>query len=225
MSIQLVVFDIAGTTVKDPGNVNESFRNSFLKAGLAAVTKSEVDELMGYRKIDAIRQIVNKYRPEWGDQQVEEIHKEFTLSMVSYYQNSGGIEALPFAEKVFQEFQENGVKVALNTGFSRAITKPILEKLGWDKSPFINQTVCSDEVELGRPYPFMIQKLMQDLGIRYSEDVAKVGDTKVDIEEGQQSGCGIVVAVTTGAQSKTELAKGRPDYIINSLEFLPSLIL
>lgn len=227
MSIQLVVFDIAGTTVRDAGNINEVFRNAFLKAGISSVSKMEVDEVMGYRKKDAIRSIVRKHRPQWGEgqDQINLIHDDFSSQMVSFYENTGEIEPLPFAERTFLEFQNNKVKVALNTGFSRAITEPILRRLGWDHAPFIDQVICSDEVEQGRPYAFMIQKLMKDLKIDHPEDVAKIGDTKVDIEEGQNSGCGIVVAVTTGAQTKTELAKSRPDYIINSLEFLPSLIL
>ena len=65
---------------------------------------------------------------------------------------------------------------------------------------------------------------MQKLNITYAEDVAKVGDTRVDIEEGHNAGCGIVVAVTTGAYTKEELIKYQPDYIIDSLEHLPSLI-
>lgn len=225
MSIQLVVFDIAGTTVRDPGNVNEVFRSAFSKAGINEVSVPEVDEVMGYRKEDAIRQIVGRHRPEWAEDRVDEIHQDFTRTMVSFYEEGAAIEPLPFAEKTFQELQQNKVKVALNTGFTRVITDVILKKLGWDQVSFIDQVVCSDEVEQGRPFPFMIRKLMQDLDISFSEDVAKVGDTKVDIEEGQNSRCGIVVGVTTGAQSKSELAKSRPDYIINSLEFLPSLIL
>ncbi len=66
---------------------------------------------------------------------------------------------------------------------------------------------------------------MQDLKISYPENVAKVGDTKVDIEEGKNAGCGIVVAVTTGAYTREQLAKYHPDHIIDSLELLPSLIL
>ncbi len=66
---------------------------------------------------------------------------------------------------------------------------------------------------------------MKDLEIGHAENVAKVGDTKVDIEEGRNTGCGMVIAVTTGAYTKEQLAKYHPDHIIDSLESLPSLIL
>ena len=145
--------------------------------------------------------------------------------MVVFYETYEGLSPLPFAEKVFLELQNNKIKVALNTGFTRVITAPILKRLGWDTASFIDAVICSDEVPEGRPHPYMIEQLMQMLNISYPENVAKVGDTKVDIEEGQNAGCGMVVAVTTGAYTKEQLVKYQPDHIIDSLQLLPSLIL
>ncbi len=226
MSIELVVFDMAGTTVSDKGNVNDFFRDAFLNAGME-VDAADVDGVMGYRKKEAIEIIVEKYKPgsENDTDFIDGIHEDFTKQMVNFYETYEGLSPLPFAEKVFRELQENKIKVALNTGFTRAITAPILKRLGWDQAAFIDEVICSDEVPEGRPHPYMIEKLMKDLGIGHAENVAKVGDTKVDIEEGRNTGCGIVIAVTTGAYTKEQLAKYHPDHIIDSLESLPSLIL
>ncbi len=225
MNIELVVFDIAGTTVSDKGNVNDFFRDAFLNAGME-VDAADVDGVMGYRKKEAIEIIVAKYKPgsENDVDFIDGIHEDFTKQMVNFYETYDGLSPLPFAEKVFQELQENKIKVALNTGFTRAITAPILKRLGWDQAAFIDEVICSDEVPEGRPHPYMIEKLMKDLEIGHAENVAKVGDTKVDIEEGRNTGCGIVIAVTTGAYTKEQLAKYHPDHIIDSLESLPLLI-
>jgi phosphonatase-like hydrolase len=226
MSIELVVFDIAGTTVADKGNVNDFFRKAFSNAGII-VRASDVNEVMGYRKREAIEIIVEKYNFGFENdaELIDAIHEDFTKQMVAFYETYEGLSRLPFAEKVFLELQHNKVKVALNTGFTRAITTPILKRLGWDKASFINAVICSDEVPEGRPHPYMIQELMHKLKINNPENVVKVGDTKVDIEEGQNAGCGVVVAVTTGAYTKEQLVKYQPDYIIDSLQILPSLIL
>ncbi len=226
MSIELVVFDIAGTTVADKGNVNDFFRKAFSNAGII-VGANDVNEVMGYRKREAIEIIVEKY--DFGFENdaglIDAIHEDFTKQMVTFYETYEGLSRLPFAEKVFLELQRNKIKIALNTGFTRVITTPILKRLGWDKAAFINAVICSDEVPEGRPHPYMIQHLMQTLKINNTENVVKVGDTKVDIEEGQNAGCGVVVAVTTGAYTKEQLVKYQPDYIIDSLQILPSLIL
>jgi phosphoglycolate phosphatase-like HAD superfamily hydrolase len=66
----------------------------------------------------------------------------------------------------------------------------------------------------------MIQKIMQAVGVSDVEHVMKVGDTTVDIEEGRLAGCGLVVAVTTGAQSREELLRASPDRIIDGLNEL-----
>src|SRR5665213_423378 len=112
MSIGLVVFDIAGTTVKDKGNINEFFRNSFSNAGIPEVDKADVDEVMGYRKKDAIEIIVKKYKPgsEKNEAYIEGIHDDFTKQMVHYYETCEGLEPLPFAEKVFKELQKKTTK-------------------------------------------------------------------------------------------------------------------
>jgi len=226
MAIELVVFDIAGTTVTDKGNINDFFRKAFSNVGIA-VDAAEVDEVMGYRKRDAIQIIVDRYMPglENNDEIVDNIHEDFTRNMVAFYETCEGLSPLPFAEKVFLELQNNKINVALNTGFTRVITEPILKRLGWDTASFIDAVICSDEVPEGRPHPYMIQQLMEKLAIKYAENVAKVGDTKVDIEEGQNAGCGMVVAVTTGAYTKEQLIRYKPDHIIDSLLLLPSLIL
>lgn len=191
------------------------------------VAGTDLEGIRGYRKKEAIEIIVEKYNPQYknDDRFIENIHQDFTNQVVEYYETSEGLSPLPFAEKVFLELQDNKIKVALNTGFTRIIVAPILKRLGWDTASFIDAVVCSDEVSQGRPYPYMIEKLMQKLNIICRENIAKVGDTKVDIEEGRNAGCGIVVAVTTGAYTREQLIKYHPDHTIDSLQSLPSLIL
>ena len=223
MQIKLAVFDIAGTTVVDRGNINIAFREAFLTAGIH-VSSEEVDTVMGYRKIEAIRMVIQKHAPDLNEDSriISDIHDVFEDSMVSFYENDDLLIPMPQAEYIFQELQRRNIKVALNTGFTRRITDTILEKLGWIDSLLIDATICSDEVLEGRPYPYMIQHLMQELLIDSVEDVIKIGDTEVDIKEGRNAGCGIVIAVTTGAYSHEKLKLYHPDFIIDSLnELLP----
>ena len=55
-------------------------------------------------------------------------------------------------------------KVALDTGFTRAIADVILARLGWD-STVVDASVASDEVERGRPYPDLIYRAMASTGV------------------------------------------------------------
>ena len=84
--------------------------------------------------------------------------------------------------------------------------------------------IASDEVLEGRPSPEMILTLMERHGIEDPSLVMKVGDTMVDIQEGQNARCGLVVGVTTGAYSRESLLQWRPDHVIDRFGELNALI-
>ncbi len=220
--IKLVVFDIAGTTVKDNGNVAGCFIDAFRKNGLE-VRNEEVSRLMGYRKKEAIQTMLENQGVNDPLLTIR-IHDDFTSSMITFYENDPSIVPLPHAEAVFSFLKSRHINVALNTGFTRPITAAIIKKLGWDSGSIIDCIVCSDEVEQGRPSPHMIQRIMDELQVKSAADVVKVGDTEVDIREGRNSGCGMVVGITTGAFSRDQLEPYEPDHIIDSLSQLPLLL-
>jgi phosphonatase-like hydrolase len=217
--IQLVVFDIAGTTVRDTGLVAKAFIDAFNEFNID-VPVITVNQVMGFRKKDAIRMLL----PNKNEELAEEIHDAFTRNMLHVYQHDPELQPLPYAEAVFQQLQQLGIKVALNTGFTRIMTNTILQRLEWNTPGKIDIVVCSDEVPEGRPYPFMIKTIMRELEVADSKAVVKAGDTKVDVEEGRNAGCGLVVSVTTGACTRTELELYKPDRIIDSLSELPALL-
>jgi phosphonatase-like hydrolase len=233
-SIQLVVFDIAGTTVRDNGSVAEAFIAAFADYGIR-VPVAEVKKVMGFRKMEAVNLLLKKFAPEKfapgkeGQEDDEEladrIHTRFIDKMIEFYLNDETLSPLPHAETVFRALKKQGIKVALNTGFTRSITDTILHRLRWDdRSPLIDQVICSDEVPRGRPYADMIEVLMDDLGIGSPAHVLKVGDTEVDVEEGRNAACGRVVSVTTGAYTREQLQPYGPDFIIDDLQELLPII-
>ena len=225
-SIELVVFDIAGTTVRDTGNVAEAFIAAFRAFGFE-MPLPEVKKVMGFRKMDAIAMLLEKFAPEHKDDEVliDRIHTLFIDKMIAFYREDQELAPFPHAEKLFSTLQQRGIKIALNTGFTRSITDTILHRLRWDdRNKLINKTICSDEVEYGRPHPDMIQRLIDDLGISSADKVLKVGDTEVDVEEGRNAGCGRVISVTTGAYTREQLESYHPDHIIDDLEELLPII-
>jgi phosphonatase-like hydrolase len=225
-NIQLAVFDIAGTTVKDKGNVSIAFMNAFKEYNLE-VAKEAVSKVMGFRKKDAIRMLLEKSAatsPDNNHELIEKIHDAFTRNIISSYETDSELKPMPQAEELFAVLKQWGIKIALNTGFTRAVTDTILQRLQWTKLPAIDMVICSDEVPQGRPFPYMIHSIMLQMDVTDSRAVVKIGDTKVDVEEGRNAGCGMVVSVTTGAYSRNELEICKPDHIIDSLEELPALL-
>lgn len=225
-AFQLVVLDIAGTTVRDKGNVAVAFMEAFQHYGIE-VPKEDVNKVMGFRKMDAIRILLDKYHPvkhEEKNELIGIIHERFTRNMIGFYEADPELEPLPHAEELFKWLRQSGLKVALDTGFTRPITDTILQRLQWDKKGLVDMVITSDEVPEGRPHPYMIRAMMETLGITDTAAIVKVGDTEVDVEEGRAAGCGLVVSVTTGAYTRQQLEQYHPDAIIDSLAELPSLI-
>jgi len=72
-------------------------------------------------------------------------------------------------------------------------------------------------VPRGRPHPDMIQLLMSRFEIRDPKEVAKVGDTPADLEEGTNAGCGLVIGVTQGTHSRTQLEEYPHTHLIDSV--------
>jgi phosphonatase-like hydrolase len=219
MSIKLVVFDIAGTTVKDDHDVSKAFQAALRKSHYE-VPLELINPLMGYEKNLAIRQILRLH--EHNDAKittelVTKIHKEFVQQMIAYYQFAPGIEPLPNVEETFAALRAQGVQVGINTGFSRDIAITIVKRLQWFEKELIDQVVGSDEVELGRPHPYMIQKMMLDGKIEKAKEVAKVGDTEVDIREGQNAGCKYSIGITTGIFTRQQLEPYNPTHIIDDI--------
>jgi phosphonatase-like hydrolase len=219
MSIKLVVFDIAGTTVKDDHNVSKAFQAA-LKMYNYEVPLEMINPLMGYEKNQAITQMLHLHEEDESKistELVDNIHREFIKQMIHFYQFEPGIEPLPNVEETFAALHNSGIQVGINTGFSKDIAETVVNRLQWREKGLIDYLVGSDEVELGRPHPYMIQKMMHEGGITDPLEVAKVGDTEVDVREGQNAGCRYVIGVTTGIFTREELESYHPTHIIDDI--------
>lgn len=205
----MVVFDMAGTTIKDNDAVHQALIEAMNKFGYL-VNRDEANSVMGYPKPEAIRNLLISKESDKSLVQntgyVEFIHNEFLKEMKKHYRNST-IEPTPFALEIFQYLRSKGIKVCLDTGFSKDITEVVLGRLGWLENGIIDHSISSDEVDAGRPLPFMIQALMKKCGVENSKEVAKVGDTIADLEEGNNAKVGLNIGVCNGAFTKDELAK------------------
>ncbi len=223
-AIELVVFDMAGTTVYDEDSVNRCVRDALGGAGLA-VTPAEVNEVMGLPKPEAIAILVER-SGRLGDlaDQLGAIHRDFVARSLAFYRTDPSVREIPSTTRVFERLQRAGIRVALNTGFDRPITSVILDRLGWSGSPLIDATICSDEVPRGRPHPDMIVELMRRTQVGDARRVAKVGDTPADLEEGANAGCGLIVGVTQGTHRRHELERHPHTHLIETIADLPDLL-
>lgn len=223
MSIKLVILDMAGTTIRDENVVRDSFITAFRNSGVR-VTPEEVDPLMGYHKPAAIHSLLSKHNLENDKIIAGLVYQDFQEIMHRFYSTDSRVQPMAEAEMVLIELKKSGKKVALNTGFPRKIAQAILDRVGWFDKNMVDDLIASDEVPQGRPEPYMIHHLMRNAGVTDPSEVAKVGDTPVDIEEGKRAGCRFVIGVTTGPFNAEELVQYKPTHLLHSLFALPVIV-
>lgn len=220
--MKLVVFDIAGTTIQDDNAVNQAFIKAFTHFGLNPTTE-QVNRVMGLSKPQSIKLVLKELNDTTP---ITEIHDQFLKNMIEHYSLDENVKEIYGTSETFSTLHEMGHYVALDTGFSRDITNIIMDKMGWVNQGLVDTVISSDQVKYGRPYPYMIFKLMEALGIQNVRDVVKVGDTAADVQEGLNAGCDVVVAVTSGTETRESLTSKISGgyYILPDLTEVPSLL-
>jgi len=226
MSIQLVVCDLAGTTVKDNKDVHRVLQMA-LREYDVHVTINDANEVMGLPKPLAIRLLLEKRKERTikvTSELIGSIHSLFVTEMINFYNSDDSFGEKDGVSDTFRKLKENGIKVAVDTGFDREITNAILKRVKWIDNQLIDVSVTSDEVANGRPHPDLVYKAMQLTGVRDAKAVAKVGDTISDLIEGNSAGCGMVVGVTSGAFAKERLEQEKHTHLIENIPQLLNIL-
>ena len=219
MKIELVVFDLAGTTVEDNKDVQQVLKNVLANFEVD-ITIEDANAVMGIPKPVAIEKLLRKkYYGNNGviSEWIKEIHGMFISEMTHFYRTDLSVTEKEGVTETYRALKENNIKVVVDTGFDRLITDTLLKRMGWVANGLIDASVTSDEVPRGRPYPDMIFRAMHLTGVRDISRVAKVGDTASDLQEGNAAGCALVVGVTTGAFSKQELETEEHTHLIEQI--------
>lgn len=228
--IKLVIFDMAGTTVKDDQVVVNCFYEAAYKTGLKA-TRHRINSMHGLPKKKVIQtlweEMNGKEHPE-NEANIEKTFRTFKEILENHYQAYPVVPTLGTLD-TFNWLKSEGIKIALNTGFYREVVNIILNKLGWDigldenylggENSIIDLSITPTETNgIGRPHPDMILRAMDLLNIKDPKNVVKIGDTPSDLQEGIAAGCLLSLAVTNGSHDKEELELFYNNGLISSME-------
>jgi phosphonatase-like hydrolase len=223
--IELVVFDMAGTTVDEGNVVYKTVQKVINDQGYTVSLNDVLNYGAGKEKhqaiIDVLKGCTNSDDVEGTAQKA---FSNFKKALEIAYSNLD-VKSFEGTETLFRDLREKKIKVVLNTGYDFITANSLLAKLGWSVGGTIDALVTSDDVENGRPGGEMILKAMEITGIKNAEKVLKVGDSAIDIEEGKSANCGMTAGVLTGAQTREQIQTANPTYILNSLTELRAILL
>ncbi len=220
--IELVVFDMAGTTVQDNGMVLTALVDAVRSHDLPGEAQ-ELNNLMGMNKREVFAMLAARRYPG----ELARIEQTSNAALATFIQEmktayDKHLAPIPGAEETFTFLRERGIKVAIDTGFDATIGGLIMDRLNW-LDRFVNIAVFSTDVTLGRPAPYMIYHAMEQLSVLDVHKVMKLGDAPADLEEGYNAGCGEVIGVLSGAHTAESLGSYWHTRLIKSVAELPSL--
>lgn len=222
--IDLVIFDLGGTTIEDRGQVLDAFLSTLKKHNLAA-SEAEVHTWRGASKREALRRCIEQQFG--GDdpgnaKRLARAYASFIRQLKRNYDRQG-ISAIAGTEATFRWLKDRGIKLALMTGFDRQVTDILLQAVGW-RAGVVDACVCSDDVPQGRPAPYLIFRAMEAAGVTDVRCVVVVGDTVNDLLAGTNAGVRGVVGVLSGSHGIEDLGKVQHTHIIASVAQLPALL-
>jgi len=223
--IKMVVFDMAGTTVNEDNLVYKTLMNAINAAGFSYNLDQVLAVAAGKEKKEAIRSVLKTYGGDFDEAVVTDIYSKFINQLQQAYE----VEAIlpqPGATDVFEQLRDRNIVTVLNTGYDRPTAEAILKKLGWVAGKDFDALITASEVSQNRPQPDMILLAMKQYEIADGSAVMKVGDSSIDIEEGQNAGCSLSIGITTGAHTREQLQNANPnaviDHLMQILEIIPN---
>ncbi|MDB6023685.1 MAG: phosphonoacetaldehyde hydrolase [Pedosphaera sp.] len=215
MHLKAVIFDWAGTAV-DFGSLCpiNAFQAAFAARGVS-VDAEDIHRFMGLRKREHIEallvlpdiqskwQAANQRMPQAAD--VDRLYKQAEKMLIETVHDFS--TPTPHLIEAVAAGRSRGLKVGSCTGY----TTPMMERLvptARCKGFMPDTWVASDQVPQGRPWPWMIFKNMEELGVYPPAAVVKVGDTTADICEAINAGAwavGVVESSSLIGRKKAEL--------------------
>lgn len=219
--LRLVILDVGGTIIEDRGDIPELLRAA-LSHHRVASTAAEIARQRGASKREVVRYFVDRDPQSTGADRetvVNAIYEEFAASVIAVYRN---VPPISGAEDTIRLLRDRGLLVATTTGFDRAITASIFQRLGWER--YFVASICSDDVTQGRPSPFMLFHAMEAARVDSVAQVMAVGDTPLDLQAGSNAGLRAVVGVLTGAGKAEALSREPHTHIVPSVTGIPGLL-
>lgn len=221
-AFEIAVLDMAGTTVRDDGLVEQAFTAAIGSVGVAegsprfAGMLDYVRGTMGESKISVFTHLLD------GDaERAAQANEAFERAYADRV-DRGGAQPVPGAVDAFDQLRAAGVKVCLTTGFSPATQVLLIDALGWRDR--VDLWLAPADVGRGRPFPDLPLGALLRLGGTDVRALAVAGDTAADIRSGVRAGAGLVVGVRTGAHDEATLRAAGAGVVIDSIADLPRTV-
>lgn len=201
--IRAVTFDLDGTLIDSTDAIVDSFVHTFETLGLDVPSREAILKPIGH--------VLGRHFSMLTDHDGEEC-----MAIYREHYNAHACDRtvlLPGAREALEAFSERGLSLAFATSKRRYASELILEHLG--VLAFFEFRIGPEDVTRPKPHPEALHKVLKHFGLEGSE-MAFIGDTHFDVLAAKEAGVA-ALAVTTGYETRAELAALEPESIFDSL--------
>lgn len=215
MKIKAIVMDMDGTITK--------FNLDFMDARRRAL--KEIDR-MNLRTPDMSDQIslyviLGKLKGTVDAETYKELRRKvYRILEEMEHRAAAEVTLYPGAVDTLRKLRNSSMKIGLVTNNGRKGTNLTLARCNLDD--FFDAVVTRDDCENMKPAPDPVLKVLDDMHVSRNEAIL-VGDGVMDIMAAKAAGIPSV-AVTTGPFTSGRLLEAEPDFLLGSINDLPTLV-
>ena len=212
MKIKGVLFDLDGTLVNTTPLILESFRHTFKQFGMPVPSDSELVAGFGL----PMRTAVTAYMPD-------EMADEFCDAYRAYQRTRHDelIQGIDGVAETLSALKQRGIKMAVVTSKKRPAA---IRDLGcYDLVEYFDTIIACDDCAENKPLPGPSLMALKRLGLNGTDCIA-VGDSPYDLQSARAAGCQTAAVRYTSFDWNFILNEGKPDYVLNKMTDLLTLI-
>jgi len=210
--INLIVFDLDGTLVDSRDDIVNAVNFTLKKIGLKERSISEITSYIG----TGIEELIRK---SLGNKQEVLLTKALSVFEEYYREHSTDNSVLyPNVKEILEYFENKRKVIVTNRNYEFALIA--LNKLGIND--YFENILGGDDIGCMKPSSCPLDKSMNRLNTNKEETII-VGDMDIDIIAGKRAGV-ITCGATYGIGKREDIIKAKPDFIINDIIDLKSII-
>lgn len=212
MKIKGVLFDLDGTLVNTTPLILESFRHTFRQFGMPVPSDSELVAGFGL----PMRTAVTAYMPD-------EMADEFCDAYRAYQRTRHDelIQGIDGVAETLSALKQSSIKMAVVTSKKRPAA---IRDLGcYDLVKYFDTIIACDDCAENKPLPGPSLMALKRLGLTGADCIA-VGDSPYDLQSARAAGCQTAAVRYTSFDWNFILNEGKPDYVLNKMTDLLTLI-
>lgn len=209
--IEAAVFDVDGMILDTREFIFQAYEHTLALHGHEVPPRQVIAKEIGRSLPDCYL----AFAPEGENSALCETHHSFQdlkLDLITAYEG---------LHKMLDILKEAGLKMGV---FSSRKGNLIQSLVNTGVDSYFSSIIQGDQVTKHKPHPEGLFKVLNDLEVS-TENAVMLGDSPVDIGAGKAANVALTIGITHGFDTREDLAASNPDYIVDGLLEIPSIVL